>query len=233
MARPLPLRTELDRERGSAFGYTCAACGRCCHGKVIPLNPYEVARLAQELSLSTTETITRFTDGGGTSIRTRADGGCVFLGPGGCTVHAGRPLACRLYPLGRHLASSGRERFAEVVPHAESEGVYGAAGTVADYLRAQGAGEYIAASDRYLELLRRMLVTLARREDAAAACDEARETVQARPDEVDASMLDVDAVVTRWCNEHHVEVPATVDERVALHIRALETMLAEMDGAAR
>lgn len=225
MARPLPLRTDFDRERSSPFGYACRACNRCCHEKVIRLNPYEVLRLATLLGLSTTEALARFTREGGAALAARDDGSCVFLGPAGCTVHAARPLACRLYPLGRHRTPSGEERFAEVEPHPESAGDYHGEGTVRDYLRAQGAEEYIEASDRYLEILRRMLGALAAREDAAALCKEASETLRERPAEADTSLLDVDATVARFCAETGEPVPDTVEGKLDLHLRALEAGL--------
>jgi len=225
MARPLPLRTGFDRERTSPFGYACSACNRCCLDKVIRLNPYEVLRLATLLGLSTTETIAKFTRDGGASLAARDDGSCVFLGPQGCTVHSARPLSCRLYPLGRHRAPSGEERFAEVEPHPESAGDYHGRGTVNDYLRAQEAHAYIEASDRYLEVLKRMLVALAARDDAAAACEEASETLRDRPAEADTSLLDVDVAVARFCAERGEPVPETVEGKFAVHLRALEAVL--------
>jgi uncharacterized protein len=232
MVRPLPLRTGFDRARDSSFGYACGACGRCCYGKVIPLNPYEVARLAAHHDITTTEALARFTNDCGASLKSRDDGGCVFLGDEGCTVHASRPLACRLYPLGRHVAANGDESFAEVEPHPETAGVYdGDRGdgdaTVARYLAAQGAQPYIAASDRYLALFRRMLAALSARPDAAEACDGATRLMRTAPAEADASMLDVDAVVARWCDERGLDIPDDVEARVALHIEAIEARLDE------
>jgi hypothetical protein len=232
MARPLPLRTGFDLTRDSAFGYACGACGRCCHGKTIPLNPYEVARLAAHQGVSTTEALARFTDDCGASLKAREDGGCVFLGDDGCSVHAARPLACRLYPLGRHVTTSGREAFAEVVPHPETAGAYGGPGAVADYIASQGAGPYIAASDSYLALFRKMLSTLAHREDVVEACDDATRIVRTTPQHADASMLDVDAVVARWCEERGLAFPDDVEARVALHIAAVEAQLEELDAPA-
>lgn len=223
--RPLPLRSEFDRGRASSFAYACGACSRCCYGKVIPLNPYEVARLAAHHGVSTTEALERFTNDCGASLKSRDDGACIFLGPRGCTVHASRPLACRLYPLGRHVGANGQESFAEVEPNPERAGVYGGPGTVDAYLAAQGAEPYIEASDRYLALFRRMLAALSRREDVAEACDAATRILRTTPGDADASMLDVDAVVARWCEEHELEIPDEVEARIALHIAALEADL--------
>jgi uncharacterized protein len=148
--------------RTSAFSYRCRACSRCCYGKRIQVNPYELARLARNLDTTTTEVIARFTVDGGTVLATRGDTGCVFLGPRGCTVHADRPLVCRLYPLGRIVQTDGSETFVENEPHPETEGVYGAGGTVGEYLVSQGVEPYIAAADRYYAIYLRLLGTRGR-----------------------------------------------------------------------
>jgi Fe-S-cluster containining protein len=209
------------------FSYECHGCGRCCHGKTIPVNPYEIARIAALLGTTTTDVLARFTAHGGATLAAREDGGCVFQSGRACGVHDARPLACRLYPLGRSQ-TGGVERFAEVVPHPESEGVYGRGGSVGDYLRAQGADAYIAAAERYVAILGRMLRVLAAREDAAQVCDEATAAMQRAPEPADGSWLDMDAVVQRWCRERGEPVPDTVDGRMALHLRALEAHLAAM-----
>ena len=135
--------------RSSPFSYQCRACTRCCYGKRIAVNPYELARLSRNLGITTTELIDRHTVDGGTALATRADSSCVFLGPDGCSVHADRPLVCRLYPLGRIVQADGSEQFVENEPHPETEGVYGRDGTVGAYLESQGVAPFIAAADRY------------------------------------------------------------------------------------
>src|SRR5262249_30242634 len=113
------------RDRASPFSYRCGACTRCCFEKVIPLGPYEVARLAHNRGVSATEFLATYTTEAGTTLLSREDGGCVFLDERGCGVHADRPLACRLYPLGRIVGANGVEYFVEVEPHPETAGVYG------------------------------------------------------------------------------------------------------------
>lgn len=91
---------------------TCTRLGTCCHGHTILITPWELALLAQGLGLTTRVVRERFTNGG---TLLRCDGPVGTHGPParhvaacslydaerGCTVHAHRPLACRLYPLGR------------------------------------------------------------------------------------------------------------------------------------
>jgi uncharacterized protein len=136
--------------RGASFSYQCRACSRCCYGRRIQVNPYELARLSRGLGITTTEVIARFTVDGGTALAIRSDSACTFLGPNGCTVHADRPLVCRLYPLGRAVDVDGNEAFVKLEPHPETEGLYGNDGTVRSYLDSQSVTPYIAAAERYL-----------------------------------------------------------------------------------
>jgi Fe-S-cluster containining protein len=119
----------------SPFSYVCGQC-RCCVDKLIKLNPYEVARLAANPGISTTEFIRTCTMAKGAVLKMNRRGECLFRTSKGCSVHPDRPLVCRLYPLGRHApASSGEEVFSLL-----SEGRVGRDGTVADYLRTQEVG---------------------------------------------------------------------------------------------
>jgi Fe-S-cluster containining protein len=143
---------------------TCGRTGTCCHGKAVWLNPWELARLAAAKGLTPRAFRDQYCEFGG--IRLRFDGpfgwkglaACSQYVPGhGCSVHAGRPLACRLYPLGRQRRGEsldyihrGRsfpclEGCPEVVdlPHL----------TVADYLAGQDVVSSETAQDEYLELM--------------------------------------------------------------------------------
>ncbi|HEX8793562.1 MAG TPA: YkgJ family cysteine cluster protein [Polyangiaceae bacterium] len=228
-AHPVRLRTAFTLTRSAPFSYQCRACSRCCRGKIIPLNPYEVARLARVLGATTTEVLTRFTGNGGSTLAVRDDHSCIFLGENGCTVHGGRPLACRLYPLGRQVAPDGEERFAEVEPHPQSAGVYGGAGTVDDYLRSQDVEPYHRAAARYATLFRRMLAVLACRKDLGDVREASNEAMNRAPGPDDDSLVDVDAVVTRHCAERGIPVPDDLEKRVELHLEALEALLERME----
>ena len=218
----LPLRVGFELHRDSAFAYTCGRCSRCCVGKRIPLDPYEVARLGELLGLSTTEVLARFTTNGGSILAVREDGTCVFLGDQGCGVHAARPLACRLYPLGRRISPAEGERFAAVEPDPGCQGSYEGGGTVEDYLAAQQAEPYLTMADRYRAVLEELLAALLRRPDLADCCEQANELLGKAPTPEDESLLDVDAVVSRGGVS-----PREVEERVLLHLAALEQIARE------
>jgi Fe-S-cluster containining protein len=143
---------------------TCTRSGTCCHGKTVRLNPWELAHLAEAKGLAPRAFRDQFCDLGG--IQLRFDGApgwkqlpaCSQYAPGlGCTVHAGRPLVCRLYPLGRQK-QGGEQSYlyqgsdfpcldgcAEVLdlPHL----------SVAAYIEGQDVKRFEVAQDAYLELL--------------------------------------------------------------------------------
>ncbi len=71
-----------------------------------------------------------------------------------CGIHRGRPLACRLYPLGIERDDAGiDERFITLEAAAGSLGVYGDDGTVDDFLDAQNVAPHLDANARYASLL--------------------------------------------------------------------------------
>lgn len=193
----------------TGFSYRCHACSRCCYGKRIQVNPYELVRLARTLGTTTSEVIAHHT-AGGTSLATRADGSCVFLGPGGCTVHADRPLVCRLYPLGLIVAEDGREGFVELTPHPESEGVYGEDGTVKGYVESQGALPYLEAAARYQAVVRRLLSGTG---DASAGTED--EEIPEAAAFLDAHLA-IEWAAQRGGTPAPVEVDAVVDRHLAL-----------------
>src|ERR1700720_1074938 len=140
--------------RNSPFSYICNACGLCCHNKVITLSPYDVIRLARAVGISTRQAIDRFTIRRGSILKFSDGGACVALEGTRCGVHRGRPLACRLYPLGiERIEDADSEKFVRLEPAAGSLGVFGIDGEVDNFLAAQGVGEYLAANARYASLL--------------------------------------------------------------------------------
>ena len=111
-------------------------------------------QLARAAGISTHEAIERFTIRRGSILKFTDSGACVALEGVRCGIHRGRPLACRLYPLGiERIEDTDSENFVMLEPAAGSLGVYGIEGDVDDFLAAQGVGEYLAANARYASLL--------------------------------------------------------------------------------
>jgi Fe-S-cluster containining protein len=100
--------TKLNKE--TILPLTCTRSGTCCFGKAVMLNPWELLNLSKEKKNTSREFRDLYCEFGG--IRLRFDGekdrkgqhACSqYKNDIGCSVHQGRPLACRLYPLGRQI----------------------------------------------------------------------------------------------------------------------------------
>ncbi len=143
---------------------TCSRLGTCCHGKTVRLNPWELACLAETKGLTPREFRDHYCDFGG--IRLRFDGApgrgkqpaCSQYVPDfGCSVHVVRPLACRLYPLGRqrqgvelHYMYQGSD-----LPCMDgcSQVLNLPQLSVAAYIEGQATKYFEVAQDEYLELM--------------------------------------------------------------------------------
>jgi uncharacterized protein len=218
----------LSRE--SSYSYTCNACSRCCYDKEIRVSSYEILRLSRELGISTTEFISQHTNAGGTVLQTREDdhNACVFLGEKGCTVHANRPLVCRLYPLGLKIDEDGIEKVGHAHPHPETEGVYDEKGTVNDYFEAQGVAPFLEISKKYRKLYDLMLDHLENMDESEL---EKRASRRKDVKETEAGIaaspwVDIDLIVNDYCKLTSKSIPSNIDELVTLHIEAVESWIA-------
>jgi Fe-S-cluster containining protein len=137
----------------TAFSYTCNQCGLCCRDKVLTLAPYDVIRIARAADISTAEAMREYTIRRGSILKFKENGTCVALNGTRCTIHSGRPLACRLYPLGLRRDGDSRESFTRLEPASGSLGVYGEDGTIADFVDGQDIAEYLAANEAYRRLI--------------------------------------------------------------------------------
>ncbi|WP_372751369.1 YkgJ family cysteine cluster protein [Labilibaculum sp.] len=143
---------------------TCSRTGNCCFGKIIYLNPWEVFHLAKEKKLTSREFRDSYSDFGG--IRLKFDGkkgykdqqACSqYTANFGCSVHLGRPLACRLYPLGRQLQSEQvhymyqGDEFPCLEPCPDVVNLEHL--NIGDYLSGQMTEAFEKAQDAYLDLM--------------------------------------------------------------------------------
>lgn len=145
----------------SILPLTCTRSGTCCFGKAVMLNPWELYRFSKEKKITSQEFRDLYTDFGG--IRLTFNGkpdkkgqqACSqYVDNFGCSVHKGRPLACRLYPLGRqiqfdkaHYIYEGNQfpcltDCAEVLELPKL--------SVGEYLKGQEAEPFEKAQDEYL-----------------------------------------------------------------------------------
>jgi len=210
--------------RDSGFSYQCGQCGRCCRDKVITLSPYDVMRMARAAGLSTGEVIARYTSRRGSLLRFEADGACAALRGARCALHAGRPIACRVYPLGIERSVDG-ESFVRLEPAEGSLGVYGDHETIGDFLDDQEVQPYLEAIGRY----QRLIAAFGARLDQIADFDriEPREFYRRAVREALAesgydrnalidALFDADLIVGRFDDER---------EAVEAHASALEAMI--------
>ena len=146
---------------------TCSRTGTCCHGKRVMLNPWELVCFAKEKKITTREFLALYTELGG--IRLRFDGAKGWKGQQacsqyvegfGCSVHLGRPLACRLYPLGRQIQSNEVHYMHQGKAFPCLEGCPEVAAlpllTVGEYLQEQITDRFEKAQDAYLELMQNL-----------------------------------------------------------------------------
>lgn len=148
----------------SILPLTCSRSGTCCFGKAVLLNPWELLSLSIEKKVTPREFRDLYCDFGGIRLTfngksdTKGQKSCSqYIENVGCSVHQGRPLACRLYPLGRqiqfdkaHYIYEGKQfpcltDCAEVLELPKL--------SVGDYLKGQGAAPFENAQDAYLTIM--------------------------------------------------------------------------------
>lgn len=222
----MELRFDLNRESG--FRYTCHRCKRCCHHKRITLNPYELIRLARNRGITIAEMIANHTDEGGGVLRFAGDdNACVFLGPEGCTVHADRPLVCRLYPLGRYVHPDVGEAYAVLEGHPESAGIFARtheltpSDTVGDYVEAQGATPFISASERYFALYQFL-----------ASAAESEQEIEGDIGPYGIHWQYADEIAEAHCRHRGLPAPDSAESVMESHIEALTEWAAKRSGRA-
>jgi len=146
---------------------TCSRTGTCCHGKIVLLNPYELVCLAREKKITPREFRDLYCEFGG--IRLRFDGevgwkeqhACSqYIANFGCSVHLGRPLSCRLYPLGRQIQSEEVHYMYQGTEFPCLEGCPEVTGlpqlTVGEYLKGQVTDKFETAQDENLNLMQNL-----------------------------------------------------------------------------
>lgn len=138
---------------------SCGACGcesTCCKASApIVLNPYEIALICRESRMSYEDLLdsvdTDRADGFPLVMLPR-DPVCRFWTKKGCRIYTARPLACRLFPLGR-VYDGIQSRF--VLPKQNNcDGLSrDSAGTVGEYLTSQDVALHIRMADRWIEFV--------------------------------------------------------------------------------
>ena len=150
-ARQLSQTDPLELSCGS--GGCSSICSRT--GDPIEHNHYEIALICREsgmtyedlLDIVETDRVNGFP-----LVMLPRDPACHFWTATGCRIYRARPLACRLFPLGR-VFDNGRSHMVLPERNVCTGLVPSPAKTVADYLRDQDTDVYISMADRWVEFV--------------------------------------------------------------------------------
>lgn len=154
--------TKLNAQ--SILPLTCSRSGTCCFGKAVMLNPWELLKLSQEKKISSREFRDLYCEFGGIRLRfngqtdKKGQNACSqYVDNFGCSVHLGRPLACRLYPLGRQIQSGTAQYIYEgdkfPCLHDCPEVLELPKLSVGEYLKGQESLQFENAQDEYLVVM--------------------------------------------------------------------------------
>jgi Fe-S-cluster containining protein len=141
---------------------SCGAhgCASNCCTKSAPviLNPYEIALICRENGMTYEDLLDIVeTDraNGFPLVMLPRDPACHFWSARGCRIYRARPLACRLYPLGR-VFDSGRSHIVRPELNICSGLAPSPSCTVAEYLASQDVDMQIQMADQWIEFVSEM-----------------------------------------------------------------------------
>lgn len=151
-------------QKEDQLSLTCSRKGTCCHGNNVYLNPWEIAMLAQGVGVTVLDFISNYTilNGiklkfNGTSIFNNKKSCNLYNENQGCSIHENRPLACRLFPLGRMIQNNESTYMFQgnEFPCNKDcpEVSFLPKLTVEEYLKGQNVATYEIAQDEYLEVV--------------------------------------------------------------------------------
>lgn len=151
----------------SSLPLTCTRIGTCCHGNQVLLNPYELACIAKEKNITPKAFRDLYTDLGGVRLHfngkadSRGKKACSQYVTGkGCSVHVGRPLACRLFPIGRQVQNNEVQYIHQGTKFPCLNGCPSVVDlpsmTVGEYLADQITDQHEIAQDIYLEVMQNL-----------------------------------------------------------------------------
>jgi Fe-S-cluster containining protein len=144
------------------FQLSCGTrgCSSNCCTKSAPiiLNPYEIALICAESGMTYEDLLDIVeTDraNGFPLVMLPRDPACYFWAERGCRIYRSRPLACRLYPLGR-VFDSGRSHIVRPELNICSGLAPSPSLTVAEYLASQDVDVQIRMADLWIEFVSEM-----------------------------------------------------------------------------
>ncbi len=146
--------SESDPLELSCDSRGCSA--NCCTKSApIVLNPYEIAVICRESGMSYEDLLDAVDTErarGFPLVMLPRDPSCHFWSAKGCRIYQARPLACRLYPLGR-VFDHGRSHLVRPELNICSGLRPSPAGTVGNYLESQDVRLQIRMADHWIEFV--------------------------------------------------------------------------------
>jgi len=157
--------TKLNLE--SRLPLTCTRIGTCCHGNQVLVNPWELYCISKEKNITPKQFRDLYCDLGGIRLKfngekdKRGKKACgQYIDNFGCSVHLGRPLACRLFPLGRQIQNDEVNYIHEgdsfPCLNGCSEVLSLPKLSVGEYLKGQLTKSHESAQDVYLEVMQNL-----------------------------------------------------------------------------
>ncbi len=150
-ARPLSGSDPVQLSCGSA-----GCSSNCCRSSApIVLNPYEIAMIRNASGMSYEDLLDIVeTDraNGFPLVMLPRNPACHFWSESGCRIYEARPLACRLFPLGR-LYDGGRSYLVLPERNVCTGLVPSPSKTVAEYLQVQDTSVYVEMADQWIEFV--------------------------------------------------------------------------------
>lgn len=218
---------------------TCTKEGVCCRGHRIQILPWELARLARLLGRTPREVRDACTEHGIrlAIVSEESTFRCIFADhPEGCSVHAARPLPCRLFPLARQRVGADISWYhpGSTLPCLTScpTVVNTPPITVGAWLETQDLEVNARASDAVGDLVAGLLALV----DQLGGSQQSTTTTQALVDSLGAQWYDLVTIPEvdeddphRFAAEHGrmLALAATKDpERAATHLGATAALLA-------
>lgn len=138
---------------------TAGCSANCCtHGPHIILNPYEIELICRAAGISYEDLLDRVeTDrvNGFPLVMLPREPACSFWTDAGCRIYAARPLACRLFPLGR-VFEQGRSSFVLPDRNRCAGLVAEATRTLAEYLQEQNTDVQVRMADAWIDFVTAM-----------------------------------------------------------------------------
>lgn len=143
---------------------TCSRRGTCCHGNQVLINPWELATLANTKGITISDFARLYTEFEGTRLLFNGNSSengkkacSQYIDNFGCSLHTGRPLVCRLYPVGRRMQNNEIQYIFEGKEFPCMNGCPEVTKlpymSLNEYLAGQHTERFEKAQDMYLELL--------------------------------------------------------------------------------